>query len=482
MIVMKKTFFIIFSGLIVGTLFLLSCTKDWEEMNVDPNRPTEVPATNLLGQALRYYSDNYYDAWFNMNNVSTYAGHLGKIQYIDESRYFEREGTINNAWTEMYYTAIDLENAKIIAAKSNNVNIQAAALTFQSLVFGIGTDSWRDLPVFSAIRGGQGVTNPTYATQEEIYPALLDSLKKAGDLFAEASISALGDGDFLFKGDVNKWRRFANSLRLRFAVRIADVSSVGVTHIQDVLGNLSKYPIMESNDHNAFLYWTGTAPYKEPWMEDSESRDDHALGKYLVDYMVSVNDPRLPVYAKPAESDGMYRGVVPGVEDDDLGSLKEYSRIGARFRDDAMGFTPYMRYSEVLFLIAEAAHKGHTSYMTASAAYNAAVLASMAENGVDGTAFLAANPFSEQNLYLQKWVSLFKEGHEAWAVSRRHDVPVMSPAPGTRFPGHNRPPFRFAYPTSEASLNSVNSAPYVESVTDRFWGKKMWWDTRSGVN
>lgn len=479
---MKKIILAIFGGALVGLLFLVSCTKDWEEMNVDPNNPTIVPATNLLGQSIRYFADNYYDAWFSMNNTGTYAGHLGKIQYLDESRYFEREGVINNVWTYLYYTANDLESAKKLALEEENRNLYAAALTFQTFALSIGTDSWRDMPFFDAIKGHKGIVNPTYDTQEVIYPAILDSLKKAGDIFAEGNLGNTGNGDFLFNGNVELWQRFANSLRLRLANRIAGVSNVGVTHLQDVLNNPTDYPIMESNDHNAFLFWPGGAPYKEPWMEDSESRDDHAVGSYLIDYMNSTSDPRLPIYAKPAESDGVYRGVVPGIGDDNLGGIAQYSRIGARFRDDATGFTPFMRYSEVLFIISEAAHNGHTSFMTAAAAYNAAVTASMDENGVDGTAYLSSVPFSAPNLYMQKWVSLFKQSHEAWTECRRHDMPVMPAAPGSRFVGHTRPPFRFAYPTDETNLNGANSAPYVGEVIDRFWGKKMWWDQRTGVN
>ena len=182
---MKKIIQIILSSSLLGILLFASCTKDWEEMNTDPNSPTNVPASNLLGQSIRYFADNYYDAWFNMNNTGTYAGHLGKIQYLDESRYFERESSINNAWTDLYYTVNDLENAKKLALEEGNQNLYAAALTFQTFVFSIGTDGWRDMPFFDAIKGNMGIVNPTYNTQEEIYPALLDSLKKAGDIFAE---------------------------------------------------------------------------------------------------------------------------------------------------------------------------------------------------------------------------------------------------------------------------------------------------------
>ncbi len=475
---MKQKIKLIISGLMIGIIFLGSCTRGWEDMNIDPNNPTEVPATNLLAQSIRYFGDNYYDAWFNMNNTSTYAGQLGKIQYVDESRYYERESTINNAWRDLYRVAMDLENAKTFAKKEDNKNLEAAALTFQSLVFQIGTDSWRNLPFSEAIKGGQGLTNPVYDTQENIYPALLDSLKRAGDLFAEGNITALGDGDILFGGDISKWQKFANSLRLRLANRIKAVSpSVAQEHINNVLNNPTTYPIMGSNGDNAFLYWVGSAPYKEPWAEDAETRDDHAVGSYLIDYLVSKTDPRLAVYALPAVSDGVYRGVVPGVAQDNLASLDTYSRIGDRFRTDVSGFTPFMRYSEVLFILAEINNDANT--------YNEAIKASMDENGIDeaaANAFIATVPFSMENLYYQKWVALFKQGHEAWAECRRTDVPVMAASPASRFPGHNRPPFRFAYPTDEANLNGDNYTSNANLVTDRFWGQKMWWDTRASVN
>lgn len=474
---MKLKFKLLISGLLAGLLFFSACTEDWEELNVDPNNPTEVPATNLLAYAIRYFGDTYYDDWFNMNNVSTYAGHLGKIQYLDESRYFERESVINNQWAYLYRVAVDLENAKTFALEKENRNLYAAALTFQAFVYHIGTDSWRNMPFTESIKGGEGVTNPAYDTQEDIYPALLDSLKKAADIFAEGRPAAIGDGDILFNGDVDKWQKFANSLRLRLANRINDVSSLGAQHLNEVLNNSATYPIMESNDDNAFLYWPGAAPYKEPWFENSETRDDHAVGSYLIDYLASTSDPRLEVYAKPAKSDGEYRGVVPGVTDDNLGSIGQYSRIGDLYRGNAMGFTPFMRYSEVLFIIAE--------YNSDQAIFEDAIIASMVENGIDegvASAFAAGFDVNTDDLYYQKWVSLFKQGHEAWTETRRTDVPLMTAAPGSRFPGHNRPPFRFAYPTNESNLNGPNNEPHASKVTDRFWGEKMWWDTRTGVN
>ncbi|HKK57870.1 MAG TPA: SusD/RagB family nutrient-binding outer membrane lipoprotein [Salinivirga sp.] len=473
---MKKKFQNIFSLLIVGLLMFTACTDDWEEMNEDPNSPTTVPATNLLGNGIRYFGEYYYDAWFNMNNVSTYAGHLGKIQYVDEARYEERESVINAAWQDLYRVAIDLENAKKFARQEGNPNLEAAALTFQSLVFQIGTDSWRDMPFTDAISGLNEVTNPEYDEQETIYPALMDSLAKANEMFDPESQRELGAGDLLFEGDVIKWQKFANSLRLRMANRIASVYPDAVTIRSDILTDDGTYPIMESNDDNAFLYWTVDAPYREPWFADMETRDDHAVATFLIDYLVDNADPRLSVIAYPNKND-VYNGVVPGVAPDNVGDINLYSRIGERYREIADGFTPFMRYAEVKFIEAEANADQN--------AFEEAIIASCVENGIDaGDAASYASGFDvtvDEDLFSQKWVALFKQGHEAWAETRRTDIPQMDAAPASPYPGHNRPPFMFPYPTDESNLNSANLAPYAADVVDKFWGKQMWWDERTGV-
>lgn len=472
---MKNLFRIVTNISLVSLLMFTACTDDWEEMNEDPNNPTVVPATNLLAQGIIDYSDFAYSAWFTMNNTASYAGHIGKIQYIDETRYYERESVISNHWRDIYRAAMDLENAKIFAKSEGNPNIEAAALTFQSLIFAVATDSWRDIPFSNAI---SGISTPIYDEQETIYPALLDSLEKANQLFAQGSTKAIGAGDVLFNDDPVKWQKFANSLRLRLANRIASVSTEGAAVRTAILADGATYPIMTGNDDNAYLYWIGTAPHEEPWAEDqfTEGRDDHAIGSYLMNYLINTADPRLDVIAKPLK-DGSYRGVVPGQTNDLVGAISNYSRIGARFRDDRSGFTPFMNYAEVKFIEAEANNS--------QAAFVDAIVASFEENGLGsavGRSFAKSLTFNLETLYYQKWVALFKNGHEAWSECRRTDVPVMSPAPGSRFPGHTRPPFRFAYPVDEGTLNGANAQPYRDLVTDRFWGKKMWWDERTGVN
>ena len=490
-----KKIFIMKIVLVLAIIFsFISCTKDWEDLNTNPNEPTIVPATNVFAYSLRYYSDNFVDEWMTMNNISTYAGHLVKIQYIDESRYLERESVINDAWRDMYTTLLQLDKVQSLADEEGNTVLKGAAITFQAFMLHRATDLWGAIPWSAALQGEEGVTNVAYDTQESVYGAILDMLKNANDILASGG-GDLGEGDLLFGGDVLKWQKFNNSLRLRVAIRMSFVSSGDAkTHIEEILGDPTKYPIMTSNDDNAFFVWPGLLPYMEPWAENSISgnRDDHGMCETLIDTLKAFNDPRLPVYAHPAASDGEYRGLDAGAFDGSF-VMDDISRIGFRFRDDIAGFSPLMRYSEVLFIIAEAANNGwSTGGMSPQGAYEDGITASLEENGIDAadiTTYLADPKVvwddDEDKIHLQKWLCLFKQGHEAWAESRRTDVPIMGPATNSLYAGHDRPPFRFKYPTREFNLNSANISPFTSGIVDHFWGTdngKMWWDTRSGVN
>lgn len=487
--------------LVIGLILTFgSCTKDWEEMNTNPNEPVTVPATNVLAYSLRYFADTYFDDWMGMNNFGGYAGQVTKIQYIDEARYQERESAINNAWRDMYTTLSDLQKVIKLSEEEGNTNLKAVAMTFQAFMFHTATDLWKSIPYSNALQGEQGVSNPTYDKQQDIYYKLLENLKEANSLFItdvnDLNYGELGEGDLLFNGDVLKWKKFCNSLRLRVAIRMSRYGGDGIdeasakTHIEEVLDNPASYPILESNDDNVFFMWPGVLPYYEPWSENYliDARDDHAMCETIIDTLKTYNDPRLPVYAYPATSDGEYRGLVSGAIDGTF-SMDDISRIGFRFRDDPAGFTPFMRYSEVMFIIAEAAKNGWSTGWTAQGAYEAAVTASLEENGIASgdIATYLANPKVAWNnnyiqIYLQKWIALFKECEEAWAECRRTDIPEMHEAPGSPYQTHNRPPFRWRYPDDEYNLNSANIAPAAIGIVDYFWGQQMWWDTRTGVH
>jgi hypothetical protein len=469
---------------------LASCTGDFDETNTNPNSPTEVPSTNILAYVLENFTVNS----FSMSAVDAgelgYANQVGKIQYPEESIYEFRESTFNSYFATVYRNQQNIQVILEQAAEEGATNMKAAAETWSAYIWLIATDMWRDIPFTDALGASEGVLSPSYDTQETIYPAVMEMLADANNLFNEGSSDELGSGDILFNGDVELWQKFANSLRLRMAMRLSNVEpSTAKSVVEEILGNPGTYPIISSNEDNAYFYWSGSDPYYEPFYSNKEidDRDDHGMADVIIDQLIAFNDPRLAVYAKPATSDGAYRGVVVG-DDQDNFSLSEISRIGARFRDDAAGFSPFMNYAEICFIKAEAAANGWSAGTTAVEAYEDGITASMDENGIkaaDIAAYLAQSEIIYSNvnqIYLQKWICLFKNGHEAWAENRRTDVPVLSAAPDGKYTGHNRPPFRQPYPTNEYNLNTDNIQTYWDQVEDRLWGKQMYWDTRTGVN
>jgi hypothetical protein len=483
---MKKYIEKIFAFAFVVTLLMTGCTDEFEEINTDPDRAKDAPATNVLAFVLRYHSDTYYDIWNNANEPCTYAGHLTKIQYIDEAKYNFRPGVVENKWYYGYITLNNIAEIKAKAEADNATNLMGVAKVLEAYIFQAMTDTWRDIPYTDALKMSDGVLLPSYDKQEDIYPALLATLKEANDLFNQGGMDNLGSGDLLFGEDVTKWQKFANSLRLRLATRIDGVSPIGKSTIEEVMGNLTSNPIMSSNDDNAMFWYPGSNPYEETWFEDSKGRDDHGMSDVLIDALKDLSDPRLPVYAFPAEADGEYHGYIIGAEAQP--NLATVSRIGQRFRKEAAGFAPYMRYAEVMFHVAEAAQKGYSVGMTAEEAYTAGVTASLEENEVaadDVTAYLAGAAAFDgtlEQIYMQEWISLFKQGMEAWSLYRRTGIPTTHYiAPGTSYTGHNSPPFRYPYPQNELTLNGGNSSSFAAEVNDDFWRKQMWWDTRSGV-
>lgn len=481
-------------------LFVGSCTKDFEEMNVNPNVPVVVPATNILASSIRLMGDNYYDVWVTLNNFSSYAGHATKIQYIDEARYSERQSIVNGRWTAWYNIQLDIKKLKGIAREEGNTNMEAVAMTLEAYMWQIMTDTWGAIPFTNALQAEDGVTNPSYDTQQDIYYALLDSLEVAADLYNEPNQDPIGDGDFIYGGDVDAWQKFCNSIRLRIAIRMSDVAQADAfAVINSILTNAADYPVISGNGDNAQLQWPGVAPYKEPWAEDyTGGRDDHGMCEILVNKLKDLNDPRLDVMSI-RNKNGEHLGVDPGSADGDF-EVNEISRINEYYRgENVTGWSFLFRYPEVCFIKAE--YYARTGNATAAiTAYEAGVEASMIEHStagnagafgvdisaaaIDGYLAQAAVAFNGttadlDKVFIQKWISLFKQAHEAWAETRRTDVPEIPTAQGSPFgTSHNRQPFRWWYPSDEETLNASNIQPHLSGIVDGFWGTKMWWDTR----
>jgi hypothetical protein len=481
--------------LITGTLLILagSCTKDFDSINENPNAATVVPGTNVLGRGIISSTNTLFGERLAIYYTGSYAGHTAAIGLGD----YEYRVDINNSmWRGMYIAMTYLMDAAKIAKEEGNNNLYAAAMTLKAYDAQKTTDMWGDVPYTEAFRLDSSILYPKYDDQQTVYHAILSELKEAAEIFKSGGTDNIGVGDFIFKGDVAKWRKFCNSLRLRVAIRISQVDAATATAvISEILGDPASYPVMTENEDNAYLWFPGVSPDTEPWYNrlgtNGAYTDQYRMNDVLVSALKDNSDPRLSVYAR-LNNNGGYNGYKfgPTQLSDPVNNGNNVSGIGERFANNPSGFSPFMNCSEVSFIKAEAYERNLVTG-DAEAAYEEAITLSCTENGIAGgdiatflgqpeVAWDGGSTSNLHKIYLQKWISLFKQSEEAWSEARRTDVPLMTNIAKDYSATHNRPPFRLAYADEEKTLNT--SFPTDVTEDDIFWGTQVWWDTRTGVH
>jgi hypothetical protein len=485
---MKKIKNITVFSLVLILLGLGSCTENFDQMNVNPNAATVVPASNVFLQANLVIAGTLFGERLDVYYAGSYAGHTAAIGTGD----YEYRVDINNSiWRSMYIGMTYYVDAMRLAEAEGNTNLYAAALTMKAYAAQQTTDMWGDIPYSEAFRLEEEIIYPKYDSQKEVYTLILQELKTAAETFANGT-GDIGPGDQIFGGDVSKWIKFCNSIRLRAANRISIVDEATA---KSVMSEIADLPMLEGVDDNAYWWFPGITPDQEFWYERMGAADGNKTDQYrtnfeLVSRLKANNDPRLPVYVDKNKY-GQYNGYrfYNGQTKDTLNNGNNVSHIGDRFNNDPAGFSPFMNCAEVYFTKAEAFERGLLSG-NAKTAYETGIRKSMEENGISGAAvdaFLAqpnvawgAGTMSNlEKIRTQKWISLFKQSVEAWSESRRTDVPLMTGVSENYALSHNRPPFRMAYADEEKSLNTSFPTSVVES--DIFYGTQVWWDTRTGI-
>mgnify|MGYP002767225125 FL=1 len=487
--ILKKSAF----ASLLFTLVLGGCTSDFENINTDPDALPKGEPSNILGYSIREKAsrEGGYDA------TETWAGYQVKIQYMDNYNYIPTNNTYGNKFYNCY-NGIELMNdilANTESSASELKNIRWVARIWSQYLWLTTTDEFGDIPFTEANKVAEGIIKPKYDRQADIYPAILSELKAVADeMSAGLGSDALGSGDFLFNGKIALWQKFCNSLRLRAAMRIVNVApDLAKSTIEEIGQNLSKYPILDSSADNAYFYWQGSKPYNEPWYDNALSRDDYGMSNIFVAHMTKMEDPRISSIMKPAASDGQYRGYENGALSAPA-NLTTISRVGSMYRNEAAGFTPFLKSCENYFILAEAAQRGWNVGISAKDAYEKAVRISMDDNGIESAEadkYLAGKGKFDNTLeriYMEEWVALFKEDKEAWSLYRRTGYPKEIQTSG-EYPGkfclfgneHTDVPFRMPYPNNEYVYNKENIGAVTSGIVDNTWGDKMWWDTRTGV-
>ena len=469
-------------------LVIGSCTKDFDEMNVNPNAATVVPATNVFLRAMTSITNTLFGERLDVYYAGSWAGHTAAIGTGD----YEYRVDINNSqWRSMFIGMTYAVDAMKLAETEGNTNLYAAALTLKAYAAHQTSDLWGDMPYSEAFRLEEDIIYPKYDKQKDVYAQILSELKTASEMFTEDG-GDIGVGDWIFSGDINQWIKFSNSIQLRVAIRMSIVDEAGASA---VIAELAGKPMLAENSDNAYFNYPGITPDQEIWYERMGAADGNKTDQYRTNYvLVSIlkdnSDPRLPVYVD-LNKNGEYNGYrfYDGQTRDTLNNGNNVSHIGDRFGNDPKGFSPFMNCAEVYFNMAELYERGITSG-NAKDAYEMGIMKSMEENGIEeaaisaflsqpGVAWGAGSISNLEKIRTQKWISLFKQSVEAWSEARRTDVPLMTGVSENYALSHNRPPFRMAYADEERSLNVNFPTDVVES--DIFYGTQMWWDTRTGV-
>ena len=519
---MKRLVYIILGG--IALLGTTSCQKDFEEINTNPNRPQQALPTALFNGSTKLFLKNTRNYTTSGMMFRSWMQYSAQDTYTKESRFLYRDYAGDYLWRYPYQVAggykdiIDLntdpKTKELMTTYGKNENQIAAARIMMAYTFALLVETFGDVPYYSygspnperfqALQLEKYIS-PVYATQKEIYTDLLKELKEAAAQIVSDSY-VFKEGDYIFETP-DKMRRFANSLRLRLAIRLKDVSDTELrTLAQQSIDELKAgTAVMQSEADTVELQFdsddTNPAPiYKEYFVSN---RVDYSPSNSFVQLLKGQRgnfgvDPRLQKYFAPkgltkyqardgryTESDNLndYIGMPYGL-DESMADFQFKSGVAVSFFSSRILQPNYaevfMEYSEVCFLLSEANGWDNTWYKKG-------VEASMKKWGVDDakiTSFLATIPAAnEENVLTQKYIALYMNPNEAWAEYRRTGYPhtlikvneetdlnIPTEAGQTRYKFESLVadltdiPERLRYPVAYKVINEANYQKALESM------------------
>lgn len=487
-------------GIILFALIVVSaCSNfddDLEKRNTDTKNASDVPPGPLFTNAVLDYYYLMLNTSVNSNVFRLYAQYWAQTTYPDESQYNQTTRNIGrNMWRIIYRDVLkDLDGAK---GSINSATLPGADPTGESavrdnklatiqiievLAYSNLVDLFGNVPYTDALDINK--PQPKYDDAASVYFSILDKLDAAIGMI-NTSYGGLDANDPIYGGNMAKWMAYANSLKIRLALRLADVNpTVAKAKVEEAAAET----LIASSADNFKIDYMPLSPNTNPlWVDLVQSgRKDFVPANHLVDYMNDKNDPRRVTYFTLYK--GAYQGGVYGTSN----SYSTNSHIGARFHVPELPGV-LMSYSEVEFLLAEAVERGYTVGGTVEDHYNAAVLASMDEWGVDATdaatylaqaevAYATATGTWKEKLGAQKWLSLFNNGFEGWTAYRLLDFGILKGLPifddDDNVTGYENPmvPVRFLYPVEEATLNGTKYDAAAAAIGGDEIDTKLFWD------
>ncbi len=482
-----------------------ACGSDWDVWRngliYSANMMQHTTSVDWQHGVFYTYSDGYNSAYWD----GLYSGDRGVLRDVRLTM---------NAWQN----------------KTGYENEYQMCRIMRAYIFHRMTDLYGDIPYSEASQGAEGINYPKYDAQKDIYNDLLKELDEAQAALNPSATSQIGSQDLIYGGDVAKWKKFANSLMLRMAMRLTKVDpATAQTWVQKAVAN----GLFANATDNAMVRHTdgsGLDDGSEPYGKVFAHEDPQAfyLSETFVNLLKNTGDPRLSLIATVCQNPGeKWEGNF------DFGNTSPDKQVGLPVGYDTNGGawdistapgypganwrsyyslpnrytyarpdvpTMLLTYTENQLLLAEAAVRGWVTDKSAEAYYQAGVRAAMEQfafypaakslydtyltpSAID--AYLTAHPFNTatalEQIHTQYYITTFADEYETFANWRRTGYPTLTPVnkgyPTTVTNGTI--PRRFTYPVSESQSNAAN---YQDAVSRLTGGDKMtsrvWWDVQ----
>ncbi|MDC1259697.1 SusD/RagB family nutrient-binding outer membrane lipoprotein [Flavobacteriaceae bacterium] len=478
-------------------LVLGSCSDSYLDVNVDPNNPITVSPNLILPVALNYTAgieerDRGQNHLGNMF-MGAWSQSDGFSWYNDEFLYLVTPSFYQRIFDTTYGTVLKQYKGLEVLEGAEYGNYQAISKIMQAMHFQILVDTYGDVPYSEALQRGVNPT-PKYDDAEAVYDGLIGQLTAAINLIsATADVTGAlvpSEDDGVFAGDMSKWKKFANSLKLRILVRQSDLAGKA-SYIQEQFSAISAEGSgYMTDDVMINIGYSQTESQQNPkWnglgedVSGTKTLTNNATcaTPYVLDRLTDTNDGRLNLLFE--EPDTGHLGVVQGLQEYDSPVVDQYvpdlvSNIGPGIlRGPDQGAVIYTA-AEAYFNLAEAALKGFTGD-DAQTMYESGITASFDYLGASGasayyaqdiaTVGWAASSNKLEAIIVQKWLGVMGiNALQSWFDFNRTGYP--SDVPMSLLSTKPNRPVRLSYPSSELTANS-NNLPTQQDV----FSSKIFW-------
>ncbi|MGJ8683348.1 MAG: SusD/RagB family nutrient-binding outer membrane lipoprotein [Nonlabens sp.] len=469
----------------VGILFT-SCTNDFEEINTNSNAPVTVQPSLLLRQVIYNYGEEMSYEGF------VAGGLLGQHMTALDFNLFDRHALKSpqlggDPWPIFYRNLRDNELIINQSRSSEAFKVyEGPALIFKAYMTAALTDIYGDVPYSEAFRGLDGIVQPKYDLQEDIYlqeGGILDNLDQGIAAIQSYTGSIALEGDVLYDGNLDAWVRFANSLKIKALVRISDKENVN-TRLQALFDD-GNY--ITDNTQNAVFNFSDSEPnnFRMARLRAGDF-NNFVMSETMEEVLENLNDARVDVLFRARGNNGNgddYEGLLNGIDASSTSvSLADYSLAGTIFRENTgMLDANYMTAWETNFLLAEAAEKGlitapaQTLYETGVTQAHAYWNTALPLDYLTTTAAYSANGNDPiEQIITQKWIASVINGYEGWIEYRRTGFPALKNISASL--NNDLIPVRMPYPAEEAALNADNYNTAASATNGNDINVPVWWD------